>query len=142
MNFPFPQMPGGASAGVVSSAASFHQPAAKNEIKLFVGGLAFPTSEEHLHQYFSQFGKVANTIVMRDRATQRGRGFGFVLVQFTDEEAAKTGKQDILNKNKGEGHFILDKRVDVKSADDYQGGGAGGGPKGGDGNVAGSGVAH
>ena len=56
-------------SGVISSAASFHQPAAKNEIKLFVGGLAFPTTEEHLHNYFSTIGKVVNTIVMRDRAT-------------------------------------------------------------------------
>ena len=53
-----------------------------------MGGLAFPTTEEHLHVYFSAFGKVINTIVMRDRATQRGRGFGFVLVAFKDEEEA------------------------------------------------------
>jgi RNA recognition motif-containing protein len=108
-------------SGVISSAASFHQPAAKNEIKLFVGGLAFPTTEEHLHNYFSTIGKVVNTIVMRDRATQRGRGFGFVLVAFKDEEEAIAGKDEILGINKGKGHYILDKRVDVKSADDYQG---------------------
>jgi RNA recognition motif-containing protein len=86
----FPQM--GMPQPVVSSAASFHQPAQKNEIKLFVGGLAFPTTEEHLAEYFSRFGKVVNTIVMRDRATQRGRGFGFVLVSFTDEQGAREGK--------------------------------------------------
>jgi RNA recognition motif-containing protein len=38
--------------------------------------------------YFSEFGKVENAIVMRDRATGRGRGFGFVLVSFTDEPEA------------------------------------------------------
>jgi len=58
---------------------------------------------------------------MRDRATQRGRGFGFVLVSFTDEQGAKTGKERILMVNSTEGHFILEKRVDVKSADDYTG---------------------
>lgn len=31
--------------GAVSSAAQFHQPAEKNQIKLFVGGLAFQTVE-------------------------------------------------------------------------------------------------
>jgi hypothetical protein len=62
---------------------------------------------------------------MRDRATQRGRGFGFVLVSFTDEEGAKVGKNRILMVNSTEGHFILDKRVDVKSADDYTGKGQG-----------------
>lgn len=76
------------SLGVVSSAAQFHQPAEKNQIKLFVGGLAFSTTELDLSNYFSTFGKVENTIVMRDRATGRGRGFGFVLVSFKDEEEA------------------------------------------------------
>jgi len=38
--------------------------------------------------YFQTFGKVENTIVMRDRTTGRGRGFGFVLVSFKDEEEA------------------------------------------------------
>jgi RNA recognition motif-containing protein len=38
--------------------------------------------------YFNDFGKVENTIVMRDKATGRGRGFGFVLVSFKDEAAA------------------------------------------------------
>jgi len=36
---------GSMSHGGGGSAASFHQPAEKNQIKLFVGGLAFQTSE-------------------------------------------------------------------------------------------------
>ena len=73
--------------------------------------------------YFQSFGKVENSIVMRDKITQRGRGFGFVLLSFGDEDEAQEAKQKILqkNQNRAEGHFILDKRVDVKSADDYQG---------------------
>lgn len=81
-----------------------------------------------------------NTIVMRDRATQRGRGFGFVLVAFTDEEEAVVKKQEILGKNKLDGHFILDKRVDVKSADDYQGKGGFGDNMGGGGMGMGMGM--
>jgi hypothetical protein len=56
---------------------------------------------------------------MRDKATGRGRGFGFVLVSFQDEQGAIDAKQRILNVNRNPGHFILEKRVDVKSADDY-----------------------
>jgi hypothetical protein len=104
---------------VMSSAAQFHQPAEKNQIKLFVGGLAFSTTENELLTYFQDYGKVENTIVMRDKATGRGRGFGFVLVSFTDEQAAVDAKHRILQVNRQPGHFILEKRVDVKSADDY-----------------------
>lgn len=70
---------------VMSVHAQFHQPAEKNQIKLFVGGLAFQTAEHELMGFFSQFGKVVNTIVMRDKTTGRGRGFGFVLLSMKDE---------------------------------------------------------
>lgn len=39
--------------------------------------------------YFQEFGKVENTIVMRDKMTGRGRGFGFVLLTFKDEQEAQ-----------------------------------------------------
>jgi hypothetical protein len=51
----------------------------------------------------------------------RGRGFGFVKMSFDDEEQAKQMKDKIILQNSQGGHFIHDKRVDVKSADDYQG---------------------
>ena len=57
---------------------------------------------------------------MRDKATGRGRGFGFVLVSFKDETEAKQKKEQIINQNRNPGHMIMGKRVDVKSADDYQ----------------------
>jgi hypothetical protein len=56
---------------------------------------------------------------MRDKTTGRGRGFGFVRMIFKDDDSAETVKQDIINQNQDGGHFILDKKVDVKSADDY-----------------------
>lgn len=57
---------------------------------------------------------------MRDKATGRGRGFGFVRMIFKDEDEAQKMKEIILQNNK-KGHVILDKKVDVKSADEYQG---------------------
>ena len=111
----------GQSGGHGGSAASFHQPAEKNQIKLFVGGLAFHTHENDLNKYFSVFGRVDNTIVMRDKETQRGRGFGFVLITFKDEDEAQLLKKKIIMTNQQEGHYILDKKVDVKSAEDNQG---------------------
>jgi RNA recognition motif-containing protein len=112
----------GAASHQTNSAASFHQPAEKNQIKLFVGGLAFHTHENDLNKYFSTFGRVDNTIVMRDKDTQRGRGFGFVLLTFKDEDEANVVKKKIIMQNQKEGHWILDKKVDVKSAEDNQAG--------------------
>jgi len=45
--------------------------------KIFVGGLADETTKETLDAYFSQFG-TADSYVMRDGASGRSRGFGFV----------------------------------------------------------------
>jgi len=49
----FGQMGMGSGPNQGNSAASFHQPAEKNQIKLFVGGLAFHTHENDLNKYFS-----------------------------------------------------------------------------------------
>jgi RNA recognition motif-containing protein len=38
--------------------------------------------------YFSTFGQVGDAIVMRDKATGRGRGFGFVRMIFKDDDTA------------------------------------------------------
>lgn len=45
--------------------------------KLFVGGLSWETDADGLKKYFSAFGEVADTTVMKDPAG-RPRGFGFV----------------------------------------------------------------
>jgi RNA recognition motif-containing protein len=74
-----------------------------------------------LIKYFGIFGRVDNAIVMRDKETQRGRGFGFVLLSFKDEEDAQNLKKKIIMQNVNEGHYILNKQVDVKSAEDTQG---------------------
>ena len=54
--------------------------------KLFVGNLAWGAAEEDLQQYFGQFGKIQQVEVMRDRFTNRARGFAFVTFE-TPEEA-------------------------------------------------------
>uniref|UniRef100_A0A8D0ET67 Heterogeneous nuclear ribonucleoprotein A2/B1 n=1 Tax=Strix occidentalis caurina TaxID=311401 RepID=A0A8D0ET67_STROC len=46
--------------------------------KLFIGGLSFETTEESLRSYYEQWGKLTDCVVMRDPASKRSRGFGFV----------------------------------------------------------------
>ncbi|XP_015749315.1 PREDICTED: DAZ-associated protein 1-like [Acropora digitifera] len=49
--------------------------------KIFVGGLSHETNEESLKSYFVRFGEVTDVVVMRDPATKKPRGFGFVTFQ-------------------------------------------------------------
>lgn len=53
--------------------------------KIFVGGLSWDTTDEGFREFFSQFGDIEDSMVMRDRVTGTSRGFGFVT--FTDREA-------------------------------------------------------
>jgi len=46
--------------------------------KMFIGGLSWQTTPESVREYFSQFGDVAEVMVMKDPATRRSRGFGFI----------------------------------------------------------------
>jgi RNA recognition motif-containing protein len=54
--------------------------------KLYVGNLSYNTTEADLESLFAQSGTVESVRVMRDMATGRARGFGFVEMS-TDEEA-------------------------------------------------------
>jgi cold-inducible RNA-binding protein len=47
-------------------------------MKLYVGNLAFQTTDEDLLELFSQAGSVESAQVVMDRDTGRSRGFGFV----------------------------------------------------------------
>ena len=57
--------------------------------KLYVGNLAYETSESDLQTLFSQSGTVETVRVMRDMATGRARGFAFVeMATEADAQAA------------------------------------------------------
>lgn len=45
---------------------------------MFIGGLNWETTDQSLKEYFSQFGEVLECTVMRDGASGRSRGFGFL----------------------------------------------------------------
>ncbi|KAL0001671.1 hypothetical protein SO802_015452 [Lithocarpus litseifolius] len=50
-----------------------------DEGKLFIGGIAWDTSEETLTEYFTQYAQVTQAIIMREKPTGCPRGFGFVV---------------------------------------------------------------
>jgi RNA recognition motif-containing protein len=48
------------------------------ETKLYVGNLAYTTTEEDLQELFTQAGTVKSVALIKDRDTGRSKGFGFV----------------------------------------------------------------
>jgi heterogeneous nuclear ribonucleoprotein A1/A3 len=54
--------------------------------KLFVGGLAWGTTDDNIKEAFSAFGEVTEVKIICDRDTGRSRGFGFVTFA-TDQDA-------------------------------------------------------
>jgi RNA recognition motif-containing protein len=61
-------------------------------MKLYVGNLSFGTTEDDLHQLFSQVGTVDSTTMVTDRDTGRSRGFAFVEMSSKSEGEAAIAK--------------------------------------------------
>ncbi len=54
--------------------------------KLYVGGIAYSTSDASLKDAFAQCGDVTSATIIMDKMTGRSKGFGFV--EFSDDAAA------------------------------------------------------
>jgi cold-inducible RNA-binding protein len=96
--------------------------------KLFVGNLPFSTEENTLQDLFSQVGQVESVRVMRDQATGRSRGFGFVEMATEDDARAAIEK---LNEQEVDGRRIAVNEARPPAAGGGRGGfGGGGGGRG------------
>lgn len=89
--------------------------------RLFVGNLAFSTTEEALMAAFSEFGEVVEARLMTERETGRSRGFAFVEMA-TPEAATKAIEE--MNGAVLDGRPL---RVNEAEARPERGGGGGGG---------------
>ncbi|MFO7675014.1 MAG: RNA-binding protein [bacterium] len=54
--------------------------------RVFVGNLPFSATEGQLTELFGKHGEVSSTAIVKDRMTDRSRGFGFV--EMTTNEGA------------------------------------------------------
>jgi RNA recognition motif-containing protein len=102
--------------------------------KVFVGNLAFDTSEETLREAFAQFGEVVEVRCIADRETGRSRGFAFVTMATAEQARDAIASID--------GSLIDGRNVRANEAEDRRdsrGGGGGGGGGGGRGGFGGGG---
>jgi len=74
--------------------------------KLFVGGISWDTTNTNLLKYFTRYGEVIDCVVMKNPATGKSRGFGFV--KFRDSAVIEV----VLA---SQPHTIDSRQVDVKA---------------------------
>jgi len=53
--------------------------------KLYVGGLSYDTTDDQLREAFAKFGAVESATVIKDRYSDRSKGFGFVEMSSNSE---------------------------------------------------------
>ncbi|MGA7723302.1 MAG: RNA-binding protein [Ignavibacteriaceae bacterium] len=85
---------------------------------LFIGSLPWSTNEDTLKETFGEYGKVVSATVVRDRQTERSRGFGFVKME--NEEQAHIAIEAFRDKGaqiiEREGH----EKIVVEAFEDSQ----------------------
>ncbi|MGC4092623.1 MAG: RNA-binding protein [Polyangiaceae bacterium] len=89
-------------------------------MRLFVGNLAYSTTEDRLRQEFERFGNVTSVAVVIDCMSGRSRGFGFV--EFSTSEEGQAAMNE-LNGTSMDGREIVVNEARERGA----GGGGGGG---------------
>ncbi|MBI5801480.1 MAG: RNA-binding protein [Verrucomicrobia bacterium] len=110
--------------------------------KLFVGNLAFSTTENDLRDAFAAFGTVMEVNLMLDRETGKSRGFAFVTMASAEE--AEKAIQNLHGKNVGGRDLTVNvarprEERPGGGGGGYRGGGGGGGYRGGGGGGGGGG---
>jgi RNA recognition motif-containing protein len=100
-------------------------------MNIYVGNLSNEVTEEDLKQAFETFGQVESANIIKDKYTNRSKGFGFV------EMASKAEGQsaiDGLNGKELKGKAVTVNEARPRTGSQGRGGGYGngrGGPKGG-----------
>ena len=92
--------------------------------KLYVGGLSYSTTDEGLHNTFSQVGNVDSAKIITDRETNRSKGFGFV--EMSSEQEAQAAIQK-FNGAEVDGRRLTVNEAKPQAPRDNRGGGGGGG---------------
>ncbi|MBI9051596.1 MAG: RNA-binding protein [Anaerolineaceae bacterium] len=88
------------------------------EAKLYVGNMAYSTTEEQLRSMFEEAGTVVAVDIIKDRDTRAPKGFAFITMS-SKEEADKA--VNMLNGNEVDGRPL--KVNEAKPREERSGGG-------------------
>ena len=97
---------------------------------LFIGSLAYSTTDDTLKAHFEQIGPVESARVITDRDSGRSKGFGFVQFVNADDNQKAV---DQLDGKELDGRAIsvgLARPREERPKRDFNGGGNGGGDRG------------
>lgn len=100
-------------------------------MRIYVGNLSFNTDEPTIEALFAPLGTVESVKLIRDHATGRSRGFGFV--EMADDQAGKTACEQL------DQHEFEGRRLTVNEAKPQERSGGGGYAGGGRSNGGGFG---
>ena len=110
------------------------------EVKLYVGNLAYSTTEDELRTLFAQAGTVVSVAVIKDRDTGNSKGFAFV--EMASQADAQKAISMFNSYRLGERTRTVNParpREERSGGGGFGGGGRGGGYGGGGGGRGGSG---
>ena len=97
-------------------------------MNIYVGNLSWSMTDEDLNNLFSQYGTITSAKILKEKNTNRSKGFGFVEMS-SDAEAA-----DAINKFNGadyNGRAMTVNEARPMAPRENRGGGFGGGNGGG-----------
>ena len=79
--------------------------------KIYVGNVSFNVTEEEIRKQFGEYGNISDVALIRDRVTNRLKGFCFITFE-TEEEAQKA-----LEMN---GKYFLGRQLRVNMAQEHK----------------------
>lgn len=95
-------------------------------MNIYVGNLPWRTTDDDLRDMFEAYGQVDSASVIRDRETDRSRGFGFVEMPNGDE--AQNAIENLHESDIGGRALVVN---EARPRSERRSGGGGGGGRGG-----------
>jgi len=108
----------------------FHGEEGQVKMNIYVGNIAYTTTEDELRDMFGAYGEVSSARIITDRDSGRSKGFGFV--EMSDSTSAQTAIDELNGKDMG-GRTLTVNEARPREERPRSGGGGGRGGYGGGG---------